>query len=262
MPIWRMLSDEAARSWVLELRAIPTHEVQYTVIDFSNKQSFKQDLLLEDAWWTGITAFQEDKLLVHRFQDSENPETKAFYVLDIRTGKICWQSESIIFVKMHANKLYGYEKTTKNEQIYKIILLEDHSERIVEPIEFDQKIRQLTEEQEKNKPLIYPFYYPQEHAYFATVEAFLNQFMHIQPVHGCEYLEHQGALIISYYIYEEKSLSNYLLVMNQAQEVLLHDKIGSQLDGLGVDTFFVVRDRLVFIKEKHQLISYALDNVQ
>jgi hypothetical protein len=132
----------------------------------------------------------------------------------------------------------------------------------VEPGEFDQKIRLLTEVQEKNNPIIYSFYYPQEHAYFATVGAFLNQFMHIQPVHGCEYLEHQGAIIISYYIYEEKSLSNYLLAMNQAQEVLLHDKIGSQLDGLGVDTFFVVRNRLIFIKEKYQFVSYALDNVQ
>ena len=257
-----MLSDEAAKRWVLELRDTTVHEVQYTVIDLLNKQSFKQDLSLEDAWWTGITAFQEDKLVVHRFQDSENPEIKVFYVLDIQTERICWQSESIIFVKMHNDELYGYEKTAENEQIYKIISLEDHSEKIVEPIEFDRKIRQLTEVQEKNKPLIYPFYYPQEHAYFATVGAFLKQFMHIHPVNGCEYLEHQGAIIISYYIYEEKSLSNYLLVINQAQEVLLHDKIGSQLVGLGVDTFFIVRNSLVFIKEKYQLISYALDNVE
>lgn len=261
-PIWRMLPDETAKKWVLELRDTSTHEVQYTVIDFSNKQLFKQDLLLEDAWWTGITAFQEDKLLVHRFEDSENPEGKTFYILNLQTGRIEWQSERFIFVKMQSNELYGYEKTAENEQIYKIISLEDHSERITEPVAFDQKIRQLTIVQEKNKPLIYPFYYPQEHTYFATVRAFLNQFMHIQPVYGCEYLEHQGAIIISYYIYEDKSLSNYLLVMNQAQEVLLHDKIGSRLDGLGVDTFFVVKNRLIFIKEKYQLVSYALDNVQ
>lgn len=262
IPIWRILSDEAARRWVVELRDTTAHEVRYIIIDLTTKHSFKQDLLIEDAWWTGITAFQEDKLVIHRFQDSENPAIKDFYILDLKTKRICWQSESIVFVKIHSNKIYGYEKTAENKKNHKIISLEDHSEKTVERIEFDRKIKQITEAQGKNKAFMYPFYYPEDHAYFATVVAFLSQFLHIHPVKGCEYLEHQRAILISYYIYEEKSLANYLLVIDKAQKILLHDKIGSQLEGIGTDTFFVVKNRLIFIKEKHQLISYALDHGQ
>lgn len=257
-----MLPDETANKWAVELRDTTAHEVHYTIIDSNNKQSFKQDLLVENAWWTGITAFREDKLVMHRFQDSENPERKEFFILDIQTEKLCWESEKFIFVKMHNNEIYGYEKTDENGQIHKIISLADYSEKIVDVVEFERKIEQLAKEQDKNNALIYPFYYPQEHVYFETVKAYLIQFMHVHPVNGCEYLEHQGAIIISYYIYENKSLSNYLLLINQAQEVLLHEKIDHQLNGIGVDTFFVVKNRLVFIKEKHQLKSYALDNVQ
>jgi len=111
-----MLPDETAKRWAIELRDTTIHEVHYAIIDLTNNTSFKQDLLIENAWWTGITAFWKNKLVMHRFQDSENPEAKDFYVLDLETKKISWQSEGTIFVKIHSNIIYFYEKNTEHSQ--------------------------------------------------------------------------------------------------------------------------------------------------
>ena len=221
-----MIANTTASWLALELRDINTHEVKYVTVSLNQKKLFKQEFFIEYLWWTGISAFQEHKLLLYKFDDSDNPAEKSYYLLDISTGDISGQGENGIDEKI------------------------------------DEMTQKMAEVKGKNEDIAYPFHYQEAHAYFATVGQFLKQFLHIHAVKGCDYLEHQGAIVISYYIYEEKSLSNYLLVINQKQEVKFHEKIGSQLEGIGADTFFIVKNGLIFIKEKFQLISYALDNVQ
>lgn len=262
MPIWRMVSNETGEKWVIELRDITDHKVLYTIMEIKDTETFKQDLLIENAWWTGITAFQGDKLVVHQFEDSENPEMKGFYIWDIKDRKVIWSSENFVFVKLYNDEIYGYEKTSENREINKIISLTDQHVKIVEQNQFEQIVQQITEIQEKNKAITYPFYYPENHAYFATVVGFLQQLLNIHAVKGCEYIEFSKAIIISYYIIEDKLLVNYLLVINHQQEVQLHERIGSHEEGIGTDTFFIVKNRLIFIKEKYHLISYALDEFQ
>ena len=257
-----MMAENTTKWLVLELRDVNTYKVDYFTIDLDEKKLFKQDLSIEDSWWTGIVAFQDNKLILHKFQNSDSPEKKSFYLLDILTKKICWQSKNVIFSGILKNEIYGYEDLEDENRIYKKIWLKDFSENVVGQKEFDKKIREIAEAEEKNKDIAYPFYYPESHAYFEVVALFLKQFLHIHPVKGCDYLEQQNAVVISYYIYEEKLLTNCLLVINHQQEVLLHEKIGSRLEGIGTDTFFIVKNALIFIKKKHQLISYALDSVQ
>ncbi len=261
IPIWRMLAEVTGQWMALELRDTETHELQFRLLDLKTERLFEQQIDIEDAWWAGIVDLKGDYLVLHKFQDSDNPEKKTFFVVDIFTHKISWLPENFIFSGITQNAIYGYEKAGESLQTYKEISLSKGTEKALNQREYEQKVNKLTKEEGENKDITYPFYYPEDHAYFATVKAFLIRFLQIHAVKGCEYLEHRQAIIISYYIYEGKALANYLLVMNTSQEVVLHERIDAQLEGVGADTFFVVKNKVIYIKDKHQLIGYALENV-
>jgi len=260
IPIWRILAEASGQRVAVELRDTEMHELQFQILDLNTGKLFEQ-INIEDAWWTGIVDLKGDYLVLHEFQDSDNPETKRFFVIDIFTHKISWLPENFIFSGITQNSIYGYEKDREGLKSYKEISLEKATEKVLNQREYEQKLNKLTKEERENKDIIYPFYYPEDHAYFATVKAFLSQFLNIHAVKGCEYFEHKQAIIISYYIYEKKALANYLLVMNTSQEVIIHERIDAQLEGVGADTFFVVKNKVIYIKDKHQLIGYALENI-
>jgi hypothetical protein len=75
---------------------------------------------------------------------------------------------------------------------------------------------------------------------------------------GCEYLDESGLIFISYYMEEDKALANYLLVVDTEGALLLHEKLDDQLSHIGLGTFMLVRDQLIFIKQKRELLSYAI----
>jgi hypothetical protein len=104
-----------------------------------------------------------------------------------------------------------------------------------------------------NKPLQY---YP-ETAHFETVKSYMEAKLKISAQSVIEYLESNALIFISYYVVEP-DLANYLIVMHHDGKVILHERIGERLKGIGVDTFFILSGYLIFVKNKRELISYRL----
>ena len=81
--------------------------------------------------------------------------------------------------------------------------------------------------------------------------------MNIHAVKAVDYLEISNKIIISYYIYSDKSFQNYLLVTNRTREILLNDLI-AETEGIGIDTFTVKSDTLLYVKNQTQFVGYRL----
>jgi peptidoglycan/LPS O-acetylase OafA/YrhL len=99
--------------------------------------------------------------------------------------------------------------------------------------------------------------YYQETTHFETVKAFLSVKYQISAISVIEYLEYRSLLFISCYV-AGIDLANYLLVLNGDGEILLKEKIGGQLKGIGVDTFFILSGYLIFVKNGRELVSYKM----
>jgi hypothetical protein len=74
---------------------------------------------------------------------------------------------------------------------------------------------------------------------------------------GIDYLEHDNLIFISCYI-QQDGLANFLIVLSAQGDVLLHEKTGEALKGIGMDTFFVLEGSLIFVKNKRELFRYKL----
>ena len=85
----------------------------------------------------------------------------------------------------------------------------------------------------------------------------IAQFLDQPIVLGCEYLEHQNVIIISYYLPFGKCFERKLLILDDGRKVL--DKIQDKnINGFAPGGFFTFQNRLVFINENTEIVIYEI----
>jgi hypothetical protein len=105
---------------------------------------------------------------------------------------------------------------------------------------------------------VYPFQYLDGESEFATVKEFLSANDKETPILGAEYLEYEGHLIISYYVGAPAKFINRLAIFGGKGECLYEEEIGTNLKGLGVNTFFITSGYLFFVKNKTELVTFRI----
>jgi hypothetical protein len=103
-----------------------------------------------------------------------------------------------------------------------------------------------------------PIHYTEQNEYFPAIHRFLYRLLNVDIQKGVDYLEYKDKIIISYYLYQENKLWNYLLVVNNRKEVLLNELL-TESEGLGLGTFTVKPEILLYVKNKSQLHGYELN---
>ena len=219
-PVWKTLTDDAGHRLFLELRDARARKSHFAILDLVQHQLIWHNVSWEDSWWIGLTAASEEVVILHKYVNHKNPEQKEYWAVDIATRTIIGKADTLTGLAEAKNLAYP--------------------------------------DPSKNKAYSLPFFYQENHAHFATVKRFVENHANVSPVKGCEYTEHPRAIAVSYYINDRKALANCLLVIDRNGQELLHEKIDEQRPEVGLGTFFIVRDQLIFTKQKSQLRCYAL----
>jgi hypothetical protein len=81
--------------------------------------------------------------------------------------------------------------------------------------------------------------------------------LQVEPVAAMDYLELGPWIVISLYLAAAGS-AEHLIVMEQEGTVVLREKAGEGLKGIGMDTFFILEGSLFFVKNKKELVCYKL----
>ncbi len=103
-----------------------------------------------------------------------------------------------------------------------------------------------------------PIHYTEDNPYFSVFFNFLYRLLKIEAQKAVDYLEVGDKIIISYYIYHQNLLFNYLLVTNRKRDVLLNRLIATS-EGIGIDTFVVSTSLLLYVGNKNQLLGYEIE---
>lgn len=252
--IWNMLADPVARYLVLEIRSEAQHQVSFAMVDLESDTLVWQDVTFEEPWWIGATATDGATVVFHIYQDSQNPQSKRYFAVDVASRRQVWHSDTFQVMGIEGNDLLGFEKQEK-DRAYKLISFGDRKEIFMSKEDVERLLPG------ENKNLHYPFHYIETQPHFETVKQFIIHYTNTKPVQGCEYLEYKNLILISYYIQESSALANYLLVIDGEGQLYLQEVLDTNLSQIGLGTFFIANDKLVLIKEKNQLISYALQNL-
>ncbi len=105
---------------------------------------------------------------------------------------------------------------------------------------------------------LHPFQYLDGEADFETVKNFIGSERKLVPRLGVEYIEYEDYIVISYYVGDPSSLVNWLAVFNFEGECLYEEEIGTNLKGIGINTFFITSGSLFFVKNKTELVTFRI----
>lgn len=105
---------------------------------------------------------------------------------------------------------------------------------------------------------IQPFQYLDGEPEFETVKNFLKSKMEIAPRLGAEYLEYEDFIIISYYDGDPAAFVNHLVIFDKLGKRLYTEEIGTNLKGIGINTFFIASGNLFFVKNRTELVTFRI----
>jgi hypothetical protein len=244
--VWNTLSVPDTDLLIIEVRNEDKREATFSVLDIRQNQFRWKDKIFDETWWIGLTAATPDILMLHLYQNTDNPDEKSLLGWHIQDQKLLWKLNDFRFNYLDDKYLYGC--FTNNDM--EVLAIDFHTGEI------DENVRP-TNALKENIMLQMPFQYVDGNVHFETVKSFLTSKLKVTPILGVEYLEYERLLFISYLVLE-KSLANYLVVFTDEGELLLHEKLDDQLKGLGLDTFFILSGCLVFVRNKSEMISYRI----
>jgi hypothetical protein len=73
-----------------------------------------------------------------------------------------------------------------------------------------------------------------------------------------DYLEKRPYIIFSYYIYEQDKTVQYLLIVTDQKQLVLHEKLSEGRDGIGRSTMMLKASTLVYLKNNNEFSSLTL----
>jgi hypothetical protein len=103
-----------------------------------------------------------------------------------------------------------------------------------------------------------PFLYADGETDFELIGRFLHKKLQVSAKLAIEYLEFEDFVFISFYEGAPAAFRNHISVFSKAGEFLLNEEIGTNLKGIGVNTFFIFSNHLFFVKNKTELVTFRI----
>ncbi len=238
--IWNTAFGE--NTAVLEMRDENTRQVNFAAIDLQHGEILWQDLRPEKSWWLALVGIFGNYLVLHKYSSQQKPEPKGLLILNLQTGEILEKIDGWVFFNCQNNILIVYQLDEDNMPVYQEIILEKLS------------LDSLKAELSQNPS---PTHYPEDSPHFPAIFNFLYRLINVEAQKGVDYLEIGNKIVISYYIYSNKLFQNYLLVITHDRQILLNDLIATT-EGIGIDTFTLQSDTLLYVKNENYFVGYEL----
>lgn len=233
---------------VVEIRDELTRQVTFACINLLTNNVLWEDIRPEKSWWLSLVGIFDGYLFLHKYSSNQKPEPEGLLILNVETGDTIERLSDWIFFK-YFNSLLTVYQLQNNEPVYMNVDLKKNRD--------GENCVSQNLSIEKSPTEFLPIHYPEDSPHFSTIYKFLYRLLNIDAVKAVDYLEIGTKIIISYYIYIDKSFLNYILVANRTRQILLNDLI-AETEGIGIDTFTVKSDTLLYVKNQTQFIGYRL----
>ncbi len=249
--IWRVMPDARPGSalWAIELRDAERREVSFALIDTDSLAVKWQRQVEGTDWWTSLTAFSDNRIYLHNYRYPEVPEPTDLLAVNVETGLLSWILPNHLLVKNAGNGLL--EVATKQGDSFKHMHCNASNGELV-------LLNAVIAEPDDKVILTEPVRYIEGNMYFGRLAQFVSEATdgHI-PV-AIDYLEKRPYIIFSYYIYEQDKTVQYLLIVTDQKQQVLHEKLSEEREGTGRSTMMLKASTLVYLKNSNEFSSLTL----
>jgi len=253
-PIWELhLNDDHI---LISMRNQDKHEVSFSLFNLSTLTFLWKSIVFEEPWWIGVTLFSQDMIVFHTYSNSKDIEEKSIFAYNWKDTEVVWAFSQFNPVQLYKDSLVCSKLGTQKKELVHINL-KDGSELVIDELP--------KQDERKSEPLISnlsqnPLHYVEGTAAFESVAKFLKLKFKIKIFGACDYLEHQGGIVISYFQNDDNDKINRLIVLDKNLEMLDSLVLDPTHKGLASDTFFIVDEALIFVKNRSQLMGLLIRN--
>jgi len=242
--IWQIIAHPLGNIIFIEERNQANKQVRFSAIDLQAENFLWRNITFEESWWISLTASGDDVLYFTVYTNPQNPENKSLMAYNFRDQRILWFRNNLSFLTLTANAVHGFDsRLSRKIQVKKT--------------DGDSSDTLPVGESSIETQVMTPHRYTRGTSNFETVYSFLKVKFGFEPSDVIEYLEFKEYVIISYYL-TGNSLANYLLVLDGEGDVCVEEILGERLEGIAVDSFFMLSGFLIFVKNKTVLVSCKL----
>jgi outer membrane protein assembly factor BamB len=250
--IWKISVDAQNNILALELRNHDQRSVDFSAIDLQTNKILWQGVKFEETWWLGLDTCYNGRIYLHTYKDPQNPKHDGIVALDTKTGKVAWKDPGKTFYHVSAEHLIV---TEGDDESRKYIGLDSSTGKATREFSLKEVFRIASDKKDQASDKIRnPFHFSADHSYFVRISDFVKEITGEQPVIAADYMENGEQVIISFYLYSTEGLSNHVIVVNDDGQVIFRTCLASHIKGIGFDTFFMFKKKLIFVKEKKELV--------
>jgi hypothetical protein len=239
--VWNIVAVKGRELLLVEVRNSQQKKVSFSAVSGATGVFLWRDMFFDETWWVTLAAASEEIALFTVYHDKESPERKGVLAYHILDQKIAWWNNDFSLHAVAGMQVLGETQKYGKTDMALDLFTGERAEKASDGGLMEEVGR--------------PEQYLDNNAYFSTVKTFLSRQFNLVPVIALEYLEHDSNIVVSFYA-QEAGLANYLLIISAEGELLLKEKLGDKLSGIGIDTFFVLSGCLIFVKNKIELHSY------
>lgn len=193
-----------------------------------------------------VKSYDADQLLFVQYSNQNNPDQTNVYSFTWNGGDPILSLNHTRIIKSGPDWILIPHPHFANKEIYV---------NTSTGLELDKSPN--LEDECHNTPLVFATAYPDSSEYFDWFRQYFDKHR-IVPCLQIEYLKSGGHIFISFYHQEDKGLANSLAIIDENGQLLECILLEEQLPGIGKDTFFVLRNKAIFVTEKRTLNIYDL----
>ncbi|HAL57547.1 MAG TPA: hypothetical protein DCP63_14030 [Bacteroidetes bacterium] len=262
--IWRILFSEAGRI-IGECRHQDQKLATFFCLDETTGSALWQERRLEEPWWIGIEAIQENVLLLHEYAKPDLPQHKKIHALDVESGKELWKSDHLGYWFGFEGRVYCLEEKFEKRIGYGL----DLQTGMVEET-YEESLDELGELRERALDALSmrAFRFPEnldpgsdsrERALARKVTKGANVVGHI------EFIKEQGYILLGYHAAGKPSKTEAPLFQNrfviidaEDGKTVFEETLARDVRAIVPDSFFAKPPFVYFIKDQKALSALCL----
>jgi hypothetical protein len=259
--IWRLIPS--GNKLLIEERDEINKQVYFNCVEIESGKYLLKDYRTDEKFWTGIEAFENDKIYFHHFVKPDMPGHIGIFVYDLASDSYIWKRDDLVFLFLYKDNVFAFYQKFESRQFFALdaqtgSLIKEYGENPDEVNKLREKL--LQEEYEKYKN--YQFPEPYDAGKLSPECRLLTeQIKENELVSGIiDFVKFNDLLLLSYHsAADEGKLNNIFRVIEiDTGKIIFEDVLNAGITSYIPDSFFIRENLLFLIKNKTELMVFSL----
>lgn len=244
---------------MIETRDTKNKSVWFHCFDLDTKKYYFSDLQFEEMFWIGIETAIGNFVVFHHYQKPDMPLHKGLFLFDIKSKKIIWRNNELIYYFTRDNFIYTINHAFEGKKFCK---LDFNTGNIIEEYGEDEyeKINEL-KSLAANENELSEYHFPKQTSLKNIFQkrGVEKYFKNVLADNFVETIERENICFVGYHSGAAKEgFARSLAAFDESGTLIFHETIDKNIPKIAVDTFFILKNKLFILKEKKILQIFSI----